>query len=109
MVTIVKERTYYCISIHHKIRKVPFLLRTKTLLQFFFQGGNFHDKTGIRILTICFGPTETALMERLEEKLWDERSVHEFLETTAETQRYLLIFNKLTLNFLTCFVKLLDC
>ncbi|XP_063625799.1 15-hydroxyprostaglandin dehydrogenase [NAD(+)]-like isoform X2 [Cydia splendana] len=44
----------------------------------------FEETTGIRVLTICFGPTDTALMTELTGRVYDEKIGEGFVGVIAE-------------------------
>ncbi|CAH2043370.1 unnamed protein product, partial [Iphiclides podalirius] len=44
--------------------------------------GSFYAKTGVRVLTVCFGPTLTPLLDEPEKRVWDAGTANE-LKTAA--------------------------
>ncbi|CAH2043372.1 unnamed protein product, partial [Iphiclides podalirius] len=64
---------------------MPIYCATKAAVIHFSQsisGGSFYAKTGVRVLTVCFGPTLTPLLDGLEKRVWDETMAND-LETVA--------------------------
>ncbi|XP_047992713.1 peroxisomal hydratase-dehydrogenase-epimerase-like [Leguminivora glycinivorella] len=64
------------------IGSIPIYCGSKAAVLHFSQSlsqAPFEETTGIRVLTICFGATDTALMKNLAERVYSEQFQEEFL------------------------------
>lgn len=59
----------------------------KNLLITFSQVEPFYEQTGVRILTICIGPTDTPLMLGLRERAYDDKTGEELVALDAEYKK----------------------
>lgn len=48
----------------------------------------FYATTGVRILCICFGPTDTPLMHNLDKRVYNPKLGKEFAQATPENGVY---------------------
>ncbi|KPJ02363.1 15-hydroxyprostaglandin dehydrogenase [NAD+] [Papilio xuthus] len=71
----------------YKFRFLPIYNGSKMAVLHFSQslaGGSFFEKTGVRILTVCFGATETALLQGLQDRTIDDIGAEEILVVSNE-------------------------